>query len=161
MNEEITITKEERILFIINDNLISGSVRFQKYGFLLHKQYQKELMEISMSCPTFDFYKDWKPYHYGPYSQELQNDMDKCENNDMLDKKIIPTQRNKSLHTYALTIKGRKRWRGLFLHIPEMREIDQKIKNLQKMPYNELIRRVYNTYPEYTKISKIRESMDL
>ena len=59
---EITLRTEERVLFIINDNVINGSTRFQKYGFLLFKQYQKELQSYYRD---FKFYDDWIPHNLG------------------------------------------------------------------------------------------------
>ena len=33
---DIELKPEDRVLFVINDNTIHGSTRFQKYAFLLH-----------------------------------------------------------------------------------------------------------------------------
>ena len=116
---------EERVLFIINDNTIHGSIRFQKYGFLLHKQYQRELLELGLSYDGFTFYEDWKPYHYGPYSEQLQKDITDCIDNNLVNK--IPPNTNVRYNSYKLTLKGRVRWREFLKHTPdEIKRINNK-----------------------------------
>lgn len=149
-----------RALLVINDNTIYGSVRFQKYGFLLYKQYQRELKEIEISFPRLEFYDDWVPNFFGPYSKKLEEDVKKCVENKLIRKSSVTTETKQKMDMYTLTLKGRRKWREMYAKIDEMSKIDEKIKNLQKIPYYTLIRQVYNSYPEYTAKSRIKDQLD-
>ena len=153
------IILEDRVLLIMQDNAIHGTTILQKYGFILSKQYERELAEIKLCYKKLDFYNDWKPYYYGPYSKSLSGDLTKCEENKTI-RVFDLFKHGRKMKMYSLTIKGRQKWRGLFKEMPEMAKIDQKIKKLQKIPYYELIRRVYNAYPEFTTESKIKYSLN-
>ena len=149
-----------RVLLVINDNTIYGSTRFQKYGFLLYKQYEKELKKIKTTFPNLGFYNDWKAHYYGPYSEELEKDIKKCVSDRLIRKSSIITEKKQEMHMYTLTIKGRTKWRTMYDKIDEIAQIDKKIKNLQKTPYYTLIRQIYNAYPEYTTASRIANQLD-
>ena len=151
------IKSEDRVLFVINDNEIKGSTRFQKYGFLLWEQYQKELKKIASVHESLVFYDDWKPHYYGPFSTELQNDIDACIKNGLLCKSKGDGLK---LDIYWLTLKGRIRWRKFFTddeYYEEAKKINDKIRNLQKVHYYSLLRQIYKEYPKYAANSKIRD----
>lgn len=150
-----------RVLLIINDNTIHGSIRFQKYGFLLYKQYERDLKDIEISFPNLGFYDDWKAHYYGPYSEELEKDIEKCVSNNFIRKSSVITEKKQKMYMYTLTIKGRTEWRAMYDKIDEMAQIDKKIKNLQKIPYYTLIRQIYNAYPKYTTESRIIDQLDI
>ena len=158
--EKQKINQEDHVLFIINDNIIHGDTRFQKYGFLLFMQYKKELAELNINYDGFSFYDDWKAYHYGPYSEKLTRDINEC-----IEKKLL--QKTKSLHSnkpyelYALTLKGRARWRGFLSYThEEMIKINKKIQELQSVHFYKLLRQIYNAYPDYTIHSKIKHTLN-
>lgn len=155
----IQLQPEERILFIINDNVIQGSTRFQKYGFLLYKQYEKELTKLQSDYSDFKFYDDWIPHHFGPYSKQLTQDIQTCVTNNILDEKIIDKEKNFNL--YMLSLKGRIKWRKLFRNTTdEMIKFNDKIRNLQIMNLTEMLRQIYDAYPKFTVNSKIRDSLN-
>lgn len=159
MNQDNLILKsEDRVLFIINDNTIHGDTRFQKYGFLLYKQYSNELKKLKNNFPEFNFYDDWEPYHYGPYSKQLNKDIKICiEDKILIDVKMDGT----TYSQYKLTLKGRKKWRSIFnTATDEIIGINNKIRNLQGIKFIELLRQVYNAYPEYTIKSRIKDTLD-
>ena len=60
----------DRLLLAISDTTIHGTTRLQKYGFLLYKQYGKELSAISSKHDNLTFYDDWKPYWFGAIQRE-------------------------------------------------------------------------------------------
>lgn len=151
--------KKDRVLLIINDNTIHGAVRFQKYGFLLANQYSKKMDEIKQKH-GISFYHDWRPHNFGPYSDELDQDIEQCINDKIMTRITVPTNRDNEMKMYSLSIKGRQKWRGLFDTNDQMKAFDEKIKNLQKIPYYSLLRQIYKAYPEYTSNSVIRDSLD-
>ena len=146
----------EHVLFIINDNVIHGSTRFQKYGFLLFKQYQRELKELQFDYSNFEFYDDWVPHNFGPYSKKLQDDLDVCAENKIITKiQINRTQQ------YALTLKGRVRWRELLaISHDEVKKINEKVNILQTFSLFSLLKSIYDAYPEYAVKSKIKDQLN-
>ena len=148
---------KDRVLFVIHDNEISGSTKFQKYGFLLWKQYQKELEKIASVHERLAFYDDWRPHYYGPFSEGLQKDIAVCIKSGLLHKS---KGRGLKLEVYRLTLKGRVRWRKFFTdgeYHGEMKKIEDKIRNLQNIRYYTLLRQIYKEYPSYAKNSKIKD----
>ncbi len=149
------LNPEDRVLFIINDRIIEGSTRFQKYGFLLFKQYQKELTELRMSHPGFDFYRDWVPHHFGPYSRQLSLDMQSCIKGGLMSKVLIDRSSR-----YALTLRGRVRWRKLLAISPDqVTAMSEKVANMQRTSLYGLLRSIYSAYPEYAVNSQIKERL--
>ena len=154
----IQTNPEDRIILIINDTTIYGATRLQKYGFLLFKQYGKELEAITNTYPEMSFYNDWKPHYFGPYSVNLKRDLKKCVNDNTV---IEVKDQYSDLNQYSLTIKGRRKWRKIFADCnAAMAEIHKKIGHLQKIRLAVLLSQVYSAYPEYTGKSLIRDQID-
>lgn len=151
----IDFTAKDRVLVILNDSTINGTTRLQKYGFLLSKQYKKELTSISNSRQALAFYEDWEPLWYGPFSKNLQRDVKECVRDGLINKEIIDADRNS--YQYTPTLSGRVRWRKLTAEFQnEMIAIHKKITNLQNMRQELLIEGIYNAYPKYIKHSTIK-----
>jgi len=98
----------DRIIVLINDMTIKGNTRMQKYGFLIYKLYSKELYGLN-------FYSDWKPYLYGPYSEELKIDLENCIDQRLVTKFTSPTNTGRQFSNYSLTMKGRMRLRKVIV----------------------------------------------
>ena len=146
----------DRALVIVSDVEIYGSTRLQKYGFLLFKQYQKELAKMAANCPGLEFYADWEPLWYGPFSRNLQNDIETCVSENL----IVKTLADPGLgsYRYAPTLKGRVRWRKILSTSEvEIKAIREKVSNLQSMRLERLLEGIYHAYPEYTKHSTIMD----
>lgn len=149
----------DRILMIIGDLTINGTTRLQKYGFLLHMKHGHDLKTISKTQKELEFYSDWKPYWYGPYSPGLQKDAYACAENGMAVQ--IEMDSYLKLKQYSLTAKGRVRWRQIREQSPgAMRSIENTIRGLQKISLDRLLRGVYLEYPEYAKRSTIKDRLD-
>lgn len=163
MSEELILNPEDRVLFIINDNLIHGSTRFQKYGFLLYKQYSKELEKLENTFSEFDFYDDWTPYYYGPYSKTLEKNIQTAIDLKLLNRIEDRNEHSKkTTHLYSLTLRGRIRWRKFLSDAPkEMKIINEKIRELQHKDFYVLLRQIYDAYPDYTINSKIKDKLNL
>ena len=153
---KIRYVPADRILMIINDTTIVGRTRLQKYGFLLSRQYEGELSRISRMTNELKFYNDWKPYWYGPFSDDLRADLTEYEK-EMVETEMI-TDSYAEVIRYSLTIKGRVRWRAMLEQFgDEMHSIHDKIRELQSIRLERLLECVYNAYPEFTKRSTIKE----
>ena len=147
----INPTPQDRILLIINDNVIRGSMRWQNYGFILFKQHQLEPTELRHDFPAMEFYTDWEKHRYGPYSSALEEDLRKCFESKTIGQTNLSTLRGSKMDAYSLTIKGRLRWRSLFGTMEAVEKINKKVKQMQEISYYSLIRKAYNTYLEYAK----------
>lgn len=146
---------EDRILFILNGMVVTGSTRLQKYGFLLAQQHDEELTRLLSVHGGPGFYRDWVPYHFGPYSRDLKNDVDAGIRNG-----IIRDAYSNNATTYTLTMNGRFKWRRLLAKSgDDMEKIAQKIKSLQGIQLYDLLRYTYSRYPDYTIRSKIANSL--
>ena len=150
-------SSSDRALMVVSDATIYGSTRLQKYGFLLHKQYKKEMRSIADNTPTLKFYDDWESLWYGPFSRGLSDDIETCVKNSLIYK--APDKLPNS-YRYGFTIHGRIRWRKmLFKFNDEMTAIRKKVVNLQKVRLERLLEGVYNSYPEFTKRSIIKDRL--
>ena len=146
---------------VISDTVIHGSTRLQKYGFLLYKQYGKELSRIADktargNTSELRFYDDWEPLWYGPFSRGLKEDTGACVSAGLVH--MAPANQELKSHRYALTIRGRVRWRRILHECPkEIEAVHEKIANLQATRLERLLEGIYHAYPEYTKHSTICE----
>lgn len=148
----------DRVLVIVSDATIHGTTRLQKYGFLLHKQYGKEVSAILRANPEMKFYDDWKPFWFGPFSESLSKDVRACVDAGLIYKELMDPARNS--YRYGLTVSGRGRWRQLLGEFtPEITAIHEKIANLQGIRLERLLQRIYDAYPKYTKLSTIKDRL--
>lgn len=158
MTGRVILKPEERLLVIINDNVINGSTRFQKYGFMLHKQYNKTLQKFAKKYPGFSFYDDWVPYYYGPYSKTLEDDIEKCKDAGLLEVTAVENTTNQKRH--SLTARGRIKWRKLFDNTTDqIIEINDIIRRLQVTSTENILKSIYKKYPEFTKMSRIKDQI--
>ena len=149
------LVETDRALLIICDTTIYGTTRLQKYGFLISKQFGKELADISFGEKDQPFYNDWEALWYGPFSKGLQKDVDECARERLIYKEPIDT--NQNTYQYGLTTKGRIRWRKIYAKFTDaVNPIHKKVMNLQKVRLERLLERIYTAYPEYTKRSTIK-----
>lgn len=154
--DELQIVPADRALMVLSDFTIHGSTRLQKYGFLLSKQYAYELSSISSKESKLQFYDDWEPLWYGPFSSDLEEDINKCAENKFVYKEPIDLRLNS--YMYSFTLRGRMRWRKIHANFQnEMNSIHEKIENLQKIQLERLLERIYAAYPDYTRRSTIRD----
>lgn len=156
MDSDVTqFESADRALVIISDAEIHGSTRLQKYGFLLSRQYKKELSSLASNCPGLKFYDDWEPLWYGPFSRSLQKDVETCVSGGLISKTL--TDPGLGSYRYAPTLRGRVRWRKILdASGKEIRDIHEKASNLQSMRLERLLEEIYHAYPEYTKHGTIR-----
>lgn len=145
--------KLDRIILIINDMTVKGNTRMQKYGFLIHQLFSRELQGL-------DFYSDWKPYLYGPYSEQLKNDLTECIEKNLVAKFVTPTDTDREFSNYSLTMKGRLRLRKLSEHYERtLKKLFEKFTILNHKPMPTILKDIYLAYPEYTVNSEIRDSV--
>ena len=155
----LAIKELDRPLYIINDTTIRGTTRLQKYGFLLAKQYAPEMRNLAEKY-EIEFYSDWEPHQFGPYSKNLADDVKKCISQGLIQRTIDSTSSKNNVYIYNLTIHGRLRWRELFLRIREISHFAVKVRSMQDYGYYTLIDNIYTAYPEFAVNSKIKDQIN-
>lgn len=146
----------DRALMVVSDAMVHGSTRMQKYGFLLAKQYKKETDRISKTAPSLEFYDDWEPLWFGPFSRSLAKDIDTCVKNSLIRKE--PLRMSPDSYRYSFTIQGRAQWRNMVDKFRgDMTAIRKKVAHLQRVSLESLLEGIYIAYPEYTVKSVIKD----
>lgn len=139
-----------RLLLIMQDFSIWGRTRIQKYGFCIHQQY-KEVKELG-------FYSDWKPYHFGPYSQNLADDLDAAIQDGYI-RVIENPDSGTDFKRYRLVEKVHKAYLDLKDSHNYVAEIHGLLDNLEKLSLMGLLKQIYRDYPEYAVRSQIRDQV--
>lgn len=137
--------KREWLLALLhanNNEPIESAVRLMKELFLIRKEIgEKQRMTDR------DFY-NFQPYLYGPCSFEVYKDIKRLASAGLIEVLRSPKSR---WSIYRITKKGEEYIDGMVEHTPKIIE-EIKLK-FNKMPFMELLRYVYNKYPQFTKKS--------
>jgi uncharacterized protein YwgA len=115
-------------------------------------QIMKSMFLLKQELKLSEFY-EFKPYLYGPCSFEIYSDLLDLENKALID--TIPTL--SGWNYYRITKKGKDRAKELEKNLDERiinKILDIKERVLSKS-FIELLKYVYETYPEYAKNSVI------
>lgn len=127
---------------------IDGNTRFEKLIFLT----QKEIIDkwnVIMSSP-FNYESD----RFGPMATEMYDEIAYLKENGMLEEI--------GKNHYKITDKG-KRFveKILFKRVPEkiIQAIDEKKRTYDRTELINLLRYVYEKYPDYTEKSEIRDKV--
>jgi len=140
------MSRETLLLLLLKHmGYINGRIQLQKLMFLLEKNYK---------IPTGYYFI---PYKFGPYSDAIQEDLQKLVNYGYVRHALVKKANNETLHRYQLTEYGEQ-----FLleqDIPEVIEevISDLCHDFKNYSLPRLISYVYEHYPEYTINSEIRE----
>jgi len=122
---------------------IWGTIRIQKLLFLL--QNDKNTPETAL---PYNFY----PYKFGPFDADIIEDLRQLESKFLINIRPLQTQNKFYSVAYELTDGGANVARKIFNSFP--RNIRDKIINLRyfnKLPFKELMRFIYENYPQYKK----------
>lgn len=143
----------ERLVVLVNELTVRGRLRLQKYGFIAAHLCRDDLLDL-------DFYHDWEPYHYGPYSRDLAEDVRFCVDANILDEAQQTTPDGHTIYVYALKPEGRKILRTLVRDNGSViKELYDKLARLNKRNLQDLLRDAYNAYPKYTTNSLIKNGL--
>ena len=123
-----------------------------KPSYMEPVQIMKAMFLIKQELNLSDFY-EFKPYLYGPCSFEVYSDLLKFENARLIDKMLSLW----GWRRYRITPKGRIEAERYLQE--ESQEVKIKILEIKKIvlskSFLELLRYVYEEYPEYAKNSII------
>lgn len=142
------------LTFVNNKEPIGGRTRFQKMVFLL-----------SQHARFFKNKYDFIPHDYGPYSQELQNDIDYLIKEGFLTEDRRTIEGGKIKYEYSITTKGESFVNGILsnkklnkkFQFSLVSKLSDEIKNeLNHQDLYSLLSEIYQEYPEYAKYSKLQ-----
>jgi len=124
--------RQTELLYIIGEVGKTGRTQIQKMEFLSC---------ISSQAPSYNFI----PYHFGPYSKTLQNDLDYLVKQGLLTLSNDQYQRHEK--------------RPLFVNIKRLTELDAMLHQFKDWTATELMRFVYQRYPFYALNSTVLEEL--
>ena len=137
-----------------DDFPIKGRTRFQKMIFLFQ-------IEMSEKYPNRGLDYGYIPYHYGPYSSKLQEDIDELIADEYLQQKAHQDPFGNYFYEYKLTSKGEKLAEDLLTEdkyadhrFMSAYRILKKVKNdANYTDLNKLLKNIYQKHPDYAKFS--------
>lgn len=141
-----------RLLLVMQDLVIGGRTRVQKYGFLIYKQYWDEVKECG-------FYSDWKPHNFGPYSPSLAEDLAAAVQEGYVEEET-DSYNGSTITKYRLTIRGTTKYRSMLKDRDFMNQINEMLRNQQNKSLMSILKQIYRDYPEYTIYSQIKETIN-
>lgn len=144
----MTATKSDRTAWIIVALAKAGeaglnAVQLQKVLFLLGDRRKKAVGGA--------FYK-FKPYNYGPFSQEVYGDADRMMGEGLIE---LDTSHGPSRRTYHLTEAGKALAKRLEKELPAdgVKYLTDTVAWAQRLSFEQLIRAIYEAYPAMQKNS--------
>jgi uncharacterized protein YwgA len=114
------------LLFHLNNGAIRGRKRIQKLVFLLKKQYE------------VPFRFDFKPYFYGPYSEELAETMQILVQVGLLRERVSVLESGFAQYSYGLTREAADIIRKS--KVPDLGKFKRAVALLYTMSTSELVR---------------------
>lgn len=123
------------------------AVKLQKTLFLLGERRSRSV--------GADYY-DFQPYHYGPFDAQIYHDASLMATEGLID---IDTSQGQRLRRYALTEAGERAAHAAAKRQPKagvsyLREV---VAWAQPLPFNVLVRAIYDAYPQMRVNSIFKE----
>ena len=132
-----------------DEGTVSGRTRLQKLVFLAQEEFSDDL-----NASEYEFY----PYHYGPFSKDLLNDIEALEQAGLVSERNIDLQRGEK-YIYELEDDGRDELRQFLstLSPSDRQEIEERAElvetNFNDISVSRLLEYVYNQYESYAEES--------
>ncbi len=138
------------LLWINDSEPIRNKTRFQKIAFIVENEVKELNNFFEESC-------EWIPYAYGPYSDDLSEDIELLEKWGLIE---VLNKDDENEIIYRITKKGKEIVEKKVLrYIPndildKLIEIKKKYNN---MPIISILKEVYTKYPTFATASKIKD----
>lgn len=151
--DTLGLTVEDWVLALLAyaGGKIESATRIQKGLFLVK-------MEVPGVVPA-----DYKPGDYGPFSVDVARALTELKNQRLVKESPGAWGDEARARVFSLTEEGRKRAQQVLERIKKSGKWDQ-IKGFFDLAVREPLMRllviVYNWYPEYSKVSKIKRKVD-
>ncbi len=151
MTSRVRLSPVEWVVLLVGlaGGRLRGGTVLQKLGFL-------GIMEAGGCCLRYI------PSRYGPFSVELARGVDKARERSLVKVYIEPSRGGAyTVYVFELTEKGRRLYEELVKRLemedPRFLEEMKRLVELWADKPFELLKYVYNTYPEYAEKSEIAE----
>ena len=151
MEEALSLDKWILALLAYAGGKIEGATRLQKGLFMVK-------MEVPNSVPA-----EFEPSDYGPFSREIANEIGRLKEAGLIDEEKGAMGDEAQARVFKLTEEG---WREAKEALEDLKkredwnDIKRYFDMAVKDPLMRLLVIVYNWYPEYSKVSKIRRKVD-
>lgn len=130
------MTRRDWLLLLITDGI--DPIRVQKGMFLF---------AMESGAPAAETYR-FQPYNWGPFSQPIYGDLEGLENDGLIERMQVPGD---TYYRYRRTRRGNEVAAELASQAP--RNLAQAINEARQavtgVGFDELLRRVYEKYPDY------------
>ena len=130
---------------------LEGATRLQKGLFLVK-------MEVPGSVPA-----DYQPGDYGPFSPDVAEAVNRLVERGLVVEEKGAWGDETQARVFILTSEGRKRAERVLEALrksDKWKDIEAYFKMATREPLMRLLVIVYNWYPEYSKVSKIKRKVD-
>ncbi len=119
-----------------------------KLVFLVQTEAPRAVASVIRPDMPYEF----KPYHYGPYSRGVVDDLDSLEERGDLTSELEPidTEGRYVRHLYSITDSGQREIANLAA-IPAASTVRAVLKKYAKLTGAEIVRYVHETYPTMIK----------
>lgn len=121
-----------RFLLLIIKHLkkVKGRTRFQKVVYLLKEKYGLEM-----------FYK-FMPYYYGPYSDDLQSDIDILSRLGIISVETVSLSEGRVLYVHTLTDKGKRLTNKIEKEMPnkQIKQLQSALNELNNLETEDLVK---------------------
>lgn len=132
--------------YACNKEPIQGRTRLQKMIFLVQVDHQE--------WTKYNFI----PEAFGPWSQELQGDLDDLVREKLITELKMSTQNGGKKYVYSISPKGEQEVRNLLGKSSETQNLDKLLKLIEstkkyasKMNLESLVSKIHQRYPELAK----------
>lgn len=126
------------------------AVKLQKALFLLGERRSREVG---------DDYYEFRPYHYGPFDADVYHDADELEADGLIE---VDWSMGRALRQYVLTEDGARAARTAAARCSENAEgyLRRVVEWIQPLPFNVLVRAIYNEFPDMRSNSIFEDRQD-
>jgi uncharacterized protein YwgA len=139
------------VLLYSSKRPVKGAISLMKATFLLFKEKLKEF-DIPAMSPNYI------PYHYGPYSFDIDQSLYSLEEEGMIE---IKEKRSSDKERFALTKEGREEARKIYDSLPD--DLKDNLhawrRGIDELGNDGILKDVYSKYQNYTTESKIKEKV--
>ena len=138
---ELTPRQETLVTFLGAGNKKLDPIRIQKGLFLLAMETPEDWL------PSEARYA-FEPYHYGPYSVDINRDLEELQRRGYLE---ITEVLGRSWNYYSLSPEGSEAVRGVSerMDARTLEYVGKLREFVGRLPFNRLLTKVYDKYPSY------------
>ena len=130
MTQKLDLALLLAVFGVHKTNRIEGRTRIQKIVCLL--QYSKKI--------PFNF--DFRPFYYGPYSDELSESINSLVGMKLIKETVTPTKYGTFRYDYELTDEGRKLYKKIEVENRELTQlISIEVEQHENLPTNKLVKK--------------------